>query len=40
MKSGGVIFPNKLPLILFKFLKNFPYEIPILGISNIYLGYL
>jgi SAM-dependent methyltransferase len=30
MTSGGVIFPNKLPLIFFQLLKNIPYKIPVL----------
>lgn len=39
-KSGGLIFPNVVPPILFNLLKRISYEIPFIGITNIYIGYL
>jgi len=39
-KSGGLIFPNKVPHTLFNMLKHLPFKIPFIGITNIYIGYV
>lgn len=39
-KNGGLIFPNKVPQTIFHLLKYLPFEIPFLGITNVYIGYI